>query len=814
MSNQKKRLATAISTALSVSLLTACASGGGGGGSTRNTPPPGDSVPPPSDTTPPPEEDAYIFTPTTPAGVVAKSESGVENPSEVVAVIDSGVDLSHDEFQGDNPVGRPIVTTKTDSASNWCSDDGYSECSDPTDVSDEAGTYINPDTGKETPGTGHGTGVASLVAGKTLSWSSNSQLAVYDVSDRDDGSVRRVGWITTGLNDAADNGNRIANLSYAIDMVSVRHNVDPDSDERADIDKFVNSGAVLVVGSGNGSENYSDIVTDKWGLDVKETNSLVDQLFVVGALDGDELASYSNFAGENPLVQERFLVTQGSHEVAIANYGPGTAGIGSGTSYSAPIVSAAMATLLSKWDHLSPAEAARRLLTTTDRQFANENDLSRDDYGDASCGDSSDVDCGLYTYGQGRLDIAAAIAPEGEPAVATTANVPAADNRGAGSPINETTLILPSGLGTAGDEIAAAASEVEVFDDLGRNYTTDLSGAIRMQTDPTQGLGFKMSKVMATGLMAPAVSVADKDSGTRQTVSMDAGGGLNAAAVGTDAEKHGFGITAYHFGNGASAPDAAGFQSMGMVSYSGNTPMANQIDSANGVNVDVPLAGNVSLTSSYWQGEKHLSLDTTGQKNRISNIAVGLKAELIDGVDLTAGYASLEETAGFMGMTGMGGFSTDAGSSMGLMQLGLNARLGGFLAFANYQSGQAQAAFGNSLITSLDADVEQMAVGASYGFDQGSKQVALVASQPMHLTGGTAAMKLAADRTMDGKVIYRNESVNLSGTEAPMNYEIGYRQRVGKTAMFGFNAMRVENGPDMATGGVDHGAMAMFDVRF
>jgi len=804
MSSPRKRFATAISTTLSVSLLTACASGGGGGGSTGTPPPPGDSAPPP-------EENTYTFTPTEPAGVVAKSESGVENPSEMVAVIDSGVDLSHNEFQGDNPVGQPIVTTKTDSASNWCSNEGFSECSDPADVSDEAGTYINSETGEEIPGTGHGTGVASLVAGKTLSWSSNSQLAVYDVSDLNDGSVRRVGWITTALNDAADNGNRIANLSYAIDMVSVRHNVDPDGDERADIDKFVNSGAVLVVGAGNGSENYSDVVTDKWDLDVKETDSLVDQLFVVGALDRDELASYSNFAGENPLVQERF---QGTHEVAIANYGPGTTGTGSGTSYAAPIVSAAMATLLSKWDHLTPAEAANRLLATTDRQFANENALGSDDYGDASCGESSTVDCGLYTYGQGRLDFAAAIAPEGEPAVATTANVPDADKRSAGSPINETALILPSGLGNAGDEIAAAASEVEVFDDLGRNYTADLSGAIRTQTDPTQGLAFKMSEFLSAGLFAPMTSITDEGSGTRQVISMDANGHLNVAGVGTDAEKHGLGFTAYHFGNGASAPDAAGLQNMEMVSYSGNTPMANQLDSANGVNVDVPLAGGLSLTSSYWQGEKRLSLDKTGQKNRISNIAVGLKAELIEGVDLTAGYASLDETAGFMGMTGMGGFSTDTGSSMGLMQLGLNASFGGFHAFANYQGGLAQANFGNSLIANLDADVEQMAVGASYGFDQGGRKVAFVASQPMHLTGGTASMKLAADRTNDGQVIYRHESVNFSGAEAPMNYEIGYRQRIGKMAMFGFNAMRVENGADMANGGVDHGAMAKISYRF
>jgi hypothetical protein len=807
MSDHGKRIAAAIAAALSVFLLTACASGGGGGGSTGNTPPPDDSAPPP-------EEDSYVFAPTGPAGVITKSESGVANPSEVVAVLDSGVDLAHDEFRGDNPVGKPIVTTWTDSVSHWCSDQGLTECADPTDVSDEAGTYVDAQTGETIPGTGHGTGVASLIAGKTLSWSGNSQIAVYDISDRDDGAVSQPGWITTALRDAADHGNRVANLSYAVDMVSMRQNLASKSDERADIDRFVNAGAVLVAAAGNGSENYSHIVSDTWDRDLREADSLVDQLLVVGALAWDQLATYSDFAGENPLVQERFLVTQGSHQVAIANHDPGASGWGSGTSYAAPVVSAALATLLSKWDHLTPEQAANRLLATTDRTFANQNAPSTDDYGKTSCGESGDVDCGLYTYGQGRLDFASALAPAGIPAVATAASVPDAAHPSAGAPISETALMLPAGLGSAGDEIAAAVSEVEVFDDLGRNYSADLSGLIRSQTDPTQGLGFKMSEFLAAGLSAPVTTVVDKDSGIRQMVAVDAGGRPSMAAVGTDAETLGWGLTAYHFGNGASAPDAAGVQGMGMVSYSGDTPMANQIDSANGVNVAIPLAGGLSLTSSYWQGEKRLSLDETGRKNRISNIAVGLEAGLIEGVDLTAGYASLDESDGFMGMTGMGGFATDSGSSMDLIQLGLAASLGGFRAFANYQSGQARAAFGNSLITHLDAEVEQMAVGASYGFDQGRRQIALVASRPMHVTGGTAAMRLAADRSEDGRVIYRHESVAFSGAEAPMNYEIGYRQRIGKRAVFGFNAMRMENAPNLAAGGVDHGAMAMIRYGF
>ena len=769
------RSALATASILSILFLTAC--GGGGGGA---TPPPGDS-----------DSGSYTFTPVAPADIITVSASGVSNPSEIVAVIDTGLDQNHDEFQGDNPVGEPIVASTTDSCVN------AGNCSGPSDVSDESG---------------HGTAVSSLIAGRNLGYSGNSQLAVYDISDASSGDAR-LSSITQALSDIVDNGDRVANLSYAVDMIQARQSLDPLDPRRQQIDRFVHSGAVLVSSVGNDAASYSDIVGSSWNADSAELDTMIDQYLVVGALSGDELAGYSNFAGDNPLVQDRFLVTQGSHTVAIANSTADAYGTGTGTSFAAPIVSAAMATILSKWDHFTPAQAAQRLLDTTEREFANRNDVSGDDYGDTSCGTSNNIDCGLYTYGQGRLDIEAALAPEGVVSVATTSSVPDGSNPEAGSTVSTSGLILPAGLGNTADQIATAASRVEVFDELGRNYTADLSGQVRTANDPTQGLGHRMSAFLANGLNGRAVH-RDELYGTTQRVDVDARGRINLAAIGTDPNAHGIRFDAYHFGHGASAPDSAGRMGMAMISYAGNTPMANQIDSANGMSVALPIAPRLSLTSRYWQGEKRLSLDPRQAGNRISNLAVGLEAELAEGIDLTAGYARLDESAGVLGMSGMGGFSTEAGADMGLLQLGLNARIGNLSAFAHYQAGRAQARFDRSLITSLEAEVEQLAAGAAYAFDHGRKQIAVVASQPMHLTGGTAELKLAADRSRDGDVIYRHETVPLSAADTPTNYEIGYRQRLGKKAVLGINAIRMENPPDRTQGGVDHGAMAIVGYRF
>ncbi len=784
---QKKRLFPPVSLVVSLSLA-GCGGGGGGSGDTQAAPP-----------TPDPVE--YVFEPIEPAALVTTSVSGEALPTETVAVLDTGVNLDHEAFAGQTPTNRPIVAGTTDSAARWCRDAGESDCGAFDDVTDEYG---------------HGTATASLIAGNRTRYSSNAQVSIYDVTDREDGLIA-IPWVTTALYQAAENGERIANLSFGLDMPSLRQSLDPNTSygavTGAHVDRFVRSGGVMVSAAGNEGISYSSVAGESWARERRRADSMLDQYLVAGSLWGDSLAAYSNFAGENRLVQTRFLVTQGQHRAASVRSDTGYETV-AGTSFAAPILSAGMATLLSLWDHLTPAEAAQRLLDTTERRFANENDVAEDDYGDASCGASGEVDCGLYTYGQGRLDLDAALAPEGVPAIATAARVPDADHRQAGVGIDRSGLVLPAGLGDAGERIAAAVGEVQVFDDLGRDYTANLASMVQTHRDPTAGLGFRMSEALTAGLTAPVASNADEATGTRQTVGLDAGGRVNMAAVGVDAEAHGLGLTAYHFGNGASAPDAAGFRPMGMVSYSGNTPMADQLDAANGVNVDVPLAGNLSLTSGYWQGEKRLSLDRSARANRISNIAVGLKATLVDGVDVTAGYASLDESAGVMGMTGMGGFATDGGSSMGLMQLGLNARFGAFQAFVNYQGGQVEATFGNSLISRLKADVEQMAVGASYGFDAGRRQVAFVASQPMHLTDGSASLRLAADRTREGEVIYRHESVDFSAAGAPTNYEFGYRQRIGKHALFGLNAVRMENGPNRGDGGVDHGAMAMVSLRF
>lgn len=757
--------------AMSVAALTGC-----GGGS--SSPPPGTDI----------DSSAYYFDGD--RVTVERTASGEVASPVNVAVIDSGIDTAHREFQGDTDVGDAIFSGGID--------------------------Y----TGEDAPGTdtnGHGTIVASILAGRDVGYAGNATLSSYRLPLINGGAGFYASDVLRASADAAAAGDLVLNLSMdavVVDPVSNYYHAQHfnDSTTLDRLDAIDASGAVAVAAAGNVAANFSVEVNADTTWD--RSNPMYAQSLIVGALDeSEQRASYSNYAGENSDVQGRFLVAKGYQTTAMAGTVDEYAQV-FGTSVAVPEVSAALATLLAYWDFWTPEEAAQHLLNTTDRTFANQNANPNDDYGDASCGAGGNVDCGLYNFGQGRVDVAAALEPTGTPTVAVSATVPDAGSPGSGAPIDETAMAVPAGLGDAGEKIAAALSDVQVFDDLGRNYTADLSGTVNRQVDPTQELGFRMSQFLTAGLFDPTTSYRDEESGAVQTVGLDTGGRVALASFGTDRQSHDIGMTIYHLGHGASAPAASGYSGMSMLSYAGNTPMADQIDSAYGMNVDVPLAGPLSLTSNHWQGEKRLSLSETDSPNRVSDIAVGLKAELVDGIDLTAGYSRLTETAGFLGMTGAGGVSTQGGSDVGLMQLGLNAQVGGFNAFAHYQSGRAEAELGHSVITDLNADVEQMAVGASYDFDEGRKRVAFVASEPLHLTGGEATMRVATGRTADGQVIYRVDDIGFSGSDAPRNYEFGYRQRIGKRTLLGFNVMRMENAANRVGPGVDHGLVLLTSRRF
>ena len=119
-----------------------------------------------------------------------------------------------------------------------------------------------------------------------------------------------------------------------------------------------------------------------------------------------------------------------------------------GTSYASPLVTGGLALMKQLFrDQLSPTELVTRLFQTADKGGR---------YTDSA------------TYGQGALDLGAAVSPVGTPRVTTGNRV--AD---AGQSVQATRLRLGSALGD-GFSRAAAGLELAAFDDLGAPFWFEL----------------------------------------------------------------------------------------------------------------------------------------------------------------------------------------------------------------------------------------------------------------------------------------------------------------------------------------------------
>ena len=161
--------------------------------------------------------------------------------------------------------------------------------------------------------------------------------------------------------------------------------------------------AVVALAAGN-----QTITTEKdpFSYVFSRNGSIAPRLLLVGALDGagfvDDkatIASYSNTAGSDPLIQGRFLVASGTlpfinGDVAIDDQA--ISGDGAGTSFAAPRVAGYAAIVRQKFPNLSGANTADILLATAR-------------YDTLTC----NPNCSKEIYGQGEASLSRALAPVG-----------------------------------------------------------------------------------------------------------------------------------------------------------------------------------------------------------------------------------------------------------------------------------------------------------------------------------------------------------------------------------------------------------------
>ncbi len=432
--------------------LSACGGGGTGGG-VNSTPAPPPVTPPPAPPPPPP--------PPPPSGsfntaeyqrsngavqarAITGYDAGATGAGVIATVIDSGVAQFNAEFAG------RIHAASTDLAgSRGIGDEGGHG----TAVSDVLLGAKN-DTGI------HGVAfAATLLVARTDTPGSCANTAPDKGCSHDDNAIAR------GVDLAVTNGAKVINISLG--------GSPPNSTLRAALGRATAAGIVIVFSAGNDSSNnpdpFAQIANDPLARNL---------ILIAGALDSSNaaLADFSNKAGNGAA---HYIGALGVGVRAIDQ--TGTTFLWSGTSFSAPIVSGAVALLAQAFPNLTGAQIVDLLLRTAD-------DLG-----------SPGVDS---IFGNGALDLAKAFGPQGPLAFA-----------GSQVPLPETTGLASAPMGDGGQHGLSAV----VLDSYGRAYSTDLAAGIvrapfQPRLAPALGIGSR-SLTMEGGSTAIALSVTNDAGG-------------------------------------------------------------------------------------------------------------------------------------------------------------------------------------------------------------------------------------------------------------------------------------------------------------
>lgn len=444
-------------------LLAAC---GGGGGGTNSTPAPAPTPTPSPTPTPTPtptnfdtaeyrRSDGPEF-----HGAISAWQAGYTGAGSIIAVIDTGIDQDSPEFTG------RIHPDSTDVAANRG-----------IDAEDDHGTNVAMVAAAARDDTGI-LGMAWDAQVLVLRADDPGSCATETPDDPSSGCQFDDRNIAAGVDRAIASGASVINISLGGGSAT--------SVLTSAVARASAAGIVVIVSAGNGGDG-SDPAIDPAQPDPFASSLLAaggNNVIIVGSIDENGVISdFSNRAGNDAAF---YLTARG--EAICCTYDNGQLYVDadgfvylfSGTSFSAPQVSGAVALLAQAFPNLTGAQIVEILLDTARDAGATGTDA---------------------VYGRGILDIASAVAPQGTTTLAGTGyTLVAADNFGLGS----------SAMGDALDDQPLRAI---VLDKYQRAYeydlTTRLRGAeLRPRLHAAAGQASRSISASSDGL-AMAFTVAD-----------------------------------------------------------------------------------------------------------------------------------------------------------------------------------------------------------------------------------------------------------------------------------------------------------------
>lgn len=441
--------------------LSACGGGGGvGGGVNPIAPPPPAPTPSPTPTpTPPPptptgqnydtaeyrNSNAAVA-----ANAIAAYDKGATGKGVKLAVVDSGINPSLSEFAGRiDPASRDVAGSRGVS-----DEDGHGTAVSAVAAAAKNDVYM------------HGVAFDATI----LSFRADTPGTCADTDPDNGGCSFGDTAIAAGVDAARNAGARVINLSLGGSA--------PGTSLLAAMGRAVNAGIILVISAGNDGEEPKGANADPFA--AIPASRFPGQVIIAGSVGTfnsasrtttglDQISPFSNRAGSSANFT---LMALGAGVKTIDQTGGRF--FYSGTSFSAPAISGAVALMAQAFPNLTSREIVEILFN------------SADDLGAAG------VDS---TYGRGRLNLAKAFAPAGKTSLAGS-QTPVTDDGGEAPPAAGDAPIVPGGLGAI------------VLDGYSRAYAVNLARTLKVASQ-SQPLHRALSgSTRIAGASAGPVSVA------------------------------------------------------------------------------------------------------------------------------------------------------------------------------------------------------------------------------------------------------------------------------------------------------------------